>query len=60
MDFGVLIIGAGLSGSSLACALGGSGLRVGLVERQAPALAEDWDAELLLSIITRAEGLCVQ
>ena len=23
-------------------------------------LAEDWDAELLLSIVTRAEGLCVQ
>ena len=23
-------------------------------------LAEDWDAELLLSIVTRAEGLCTQ
>jgi 2-polyprenylphenol 6-hydroxylase len=46
MDFDVLIIGAGLSGSSLACVLGGSGLRVGLVERQAPALAEDWDARI--------------
>lgn len=23
-------------------------------------LAEDWDTELLLSIVTRAEGLCVQ
>ena len=23
-------------------------------------LAEDWDAELLLSIVTRAEGLCAQ
>lgn len=46
MDFDVLIIGAGLSGTSLACALGGSGLRVGLVERQAPALADDWDARI--------------
>lgn len=40
---------------------------VAVVERQHDiacddlfVLAEDWDAELLLSIVTRAEGLCVQ
>jgi 2-octaprenyl-6-methoxyphenol hydroxylase len=35
-SFDILILGAGLVGSSLACALDGSGLRVGLVEASAP------------------------
>ena len=37
-DFDILVLGAGLVGTSLACALEGRGLRVGLVEASAPAL----------------------
>lgn len=46
MDFDILIVGGGLAGVSLACALRGSRFRVGLIERQAPALAEGWDARI--------------
>ncbi|KAF7598712.1 MAG: ubiquinone biosynthesis protein UbiH [Candidatus Dactylopiibacterium carminicum] len=45
-DFDVLIVGAGLSGASLVCALAGSGLRVGLVERVAPQLPVGWDPQV--------------
>ena len=38
-EFDVLILGAGLVGSSLACALDGTGLRVGVVEATLPTLA---------------------
>lgn len=37
-DFDILVLGAGLVGTSLACALEGRGLRVGLVEASAPNL----------------------
>lgn len=46
MKFDVLIVGAGLSGASLACALRGSRLRVGLIERQPPSLPSGWDARI--------------
>lgn len=37
-DYDILILGAGLVGSSLACALDGRGLRIGLLEGSAPAI----------------------
>jgi 2-octaprenyl-6-methoxyphenol hydroxylase len=38
-DFDILILGGGLVGSSLACALEGRGLRIGLVEASLPSVA---------------------
>lgn len=46
-EFDILIIGAGLAGASLACALRGSRFRVGVLEAaQTPCLAEGWDARI--------------
>lgn len=45
-NFDILIIGAGLAGASLACALRGSRFRVGLLESQAPRPADGWDARI--------------
>ena len=42
-DFDVLIVGGGLAGASLACALRGSRYRVALIDQAAPRLAEGWD-----------------
>lgn len=44
--FDVLIIGGGLAGLSLACALRGSRLRVALLEQRAPQPAAGWDARI--------------
>lgn len=46
MEFDLLIVGGGLAGASLACALRGSRLRVGLVDRQPPRAAAGWDARI--------------
>jgi 2-octaprenyl-6-methoxyphenol hydroxylase len=39
-DFDILIVGGGLVGASLACALRESGLRVGMIEATRPALSD--------------------
>lgn len=46
MEFDVLIVGAGLAGGSLACALAASRLRVGVLEARAPERAQGWDARV--------------
>ena len=53
-QFDVTVLGAGIGGATLACALGRSGLRVALVEARPPpaAAGEDWD--LRVSAVTRA------
>jgi len=46
MELDVLIVGAGLAGGSLACALAGSPLRIGMLEARPPRRAEGWDARV--------------
>ncbi|MFT3734632.1 MAG: UbiH/UbiF family hydroxylase [Rhodocyclaceae bacterium] len=46
MDFDLLIVGGGLAGASLACALRGSRLRIALLDRAAPAVSAGWDARI--------------
>ena len=47
MDFDVVIVGAGLVGASFAMALRGAGLKLALVEAQAPEPAADnWDSRI--------------
>jgi ubiquinone biosynthesis UbiH/UbiF/VisC/COQ6 family hydroxylase len=47
MDFDIVIVGAGLVGASFAMALRGTGLKLALVETQAPAATTDaWDSRV--------------
>ena len=47
MDFDIVIVGAGLVGASFAMAMRGSGLKLALVEAQAPSgKAENWDSRI--------------
>lgn len=45
-DFDILIVGGGLAGISLACALRGSRYRVGVIERREPEPVTGWDARV--------------
>jgi 2-polyprenylphenol 6-hydroxylase len=46
MHFDLIIVGAGLAGSSLAVALQGSGRRIALVEGRAPTRPTGWDSRV--------------
>ncbi|TAK69304.1 MAG: UbiH/UbiF family hydroxylase [Betaproteobacteria bacterium] len=46
MDFDIVIVGAGLVGASFATALRGAGLKLALVEAQAPTTADSWDSRV--------------
>lgn len=46
MSFDVLIVGGGLAGLSLACALRETRLKIALVESRAPAPTPGWDARI--------------
>jgi ubiquinone biosynthesis UbiH/UbiF/VisC/COQ6 family hydroxylase len=45
-DFDILIVGGGLAGVSLACALRGSRYRVGLIEQNLPQPIAGWDSRV--------------
>ena len=53
IDFDIVIAGGGMVGGTLACALGGSALKVAVIEPRTPAAAGD-DYELRVSAITPA------
>lgn len=46
MDFDVVIVGAGLSGASLAAALRSSTLKIGLIESAPPRRRDGWDPRI--------------
>lgn len=45
-EFDILIVGAGLAGASLACALAATSLRIGVIDARAPHRAEGWDSRV--------------
>jgi 2-polyprenylphenol 6-hydroxylase len=54
VNFDVVIVGAGMVGASLACALGDSGLKIGVVDSRAPAPPPAGDLDPRVSAITLA------
>jgi 2-octaprenylphenol hydroxylase len=54
LDFDVLVVGAGMVGATLACALGDSRLKVGVLDNRAPVAPPRDDHDLRVSAITLA------
>ncbi len=52
--YDIVIVGAGVTGATLACALGGSGFKVALLERSLPVPPPKEDYDLRVSAITLA------
>lgn len=52
--FDVLIVGGGMVGAALACALGSSRLKIGIVDSRAPAVPSPGEYDLRVSAITLA------
>lgn len=57
MHFDLIIVGGGLAGLSLACALRDSALRIALVEQRPPQRPEGWDARVYAVSPANAEFL---
>ena len=57
MSFDVVIVGGGLAGLALACALRDSRLKIALVENKPPRAAEGWDARVYAISPANAEFL---
>ena len=57
MSFDVIIVGGGLAGLSLACALRDTRLQIALVENQPPRAAEGWDTRIYAISPANAEFL---
>ena len=57
MDLDVLIVGAGLAGGSLACALAASPLKIGVLEACVPRRVEGWDARVYVVSLANVDFL---